>query len=73
MSNNLAMAYQNHKPWRNAMKYEVMPDEKFPNEWRCEAIDQQSGDIYIAVFAGPDAEERAREYASWQQTLARAA
>lgn len=55
------------------MIYEVTPDEKFPNEWRCEAIDQKTGDIYVAVFAGPDAEERARDYASWQQSLARAA
>jgi len=55
------------------MNYEVVRDEKFPNEWRCEAINAKTGDIYVAVFSGPDAEGRAREYASWQQSVARAA
>lgn len=36
-------------------------------EWRVEAIDYESeGEIYVAVFTGPDAEKRAREYASFK-------
>ena len=50
------------------MKFEVQQDTKFPNEWRVEAIDNKSGDIYVAVFGGPEAEERAREYATWKQS-----
>ena len=57
------------------MTYEVVQDKAFPalNEWRYEAIDQKSGDIYVALFGGPDAEQRARQYAVWQQSLAHAA
>jgi hypothetical protein len=47
---------------------EVFPDKEFPNEWRVEAINRDSGDVFVAVFSGPDAAERAREYASWQQS-----
>jgi hypothetical protein len=57
------------------MNYEVSQDNEFPNanEWRCDAIDTKSGDIYAVIFGGTDAEQRAREYASWQQSLTRAA
>jgi hypothetical protein len=48
------------------MHQEVFADKEFPNDWRVEAIDKDSGDIFVAVFSGPDAEERAREYADWQ-------
>jgi hypothetical protein len=55
------------------MNYEVAPDKEFPNEWRVEAIDSKTGDIYVAIFSGPDSEQRAREYAAWQQAVALAA
>jgi len=36
----------------------------FPGEWLVEAIDHGSdGSIYRAIFAGPTAEQRARDYA----------
>jgi hypothetical protein len=44
----------------------VFADKEFPNDWHVEMIDQDSGDIFVAVFSGPEAEERAREYANWQ-------
>ena len=50
------------------MRYEVQQDKDFANDWRVEAIDSESGDIYVAVFAGPDAESRAREYAAWRES-----
>jgi len=50
------------------MKFEAFPDKEFPNEWRVEAIDRKTGDIFVAVFSGPDAEYRAREYADWQES-----
>jgi len=35
-----------------------------PGEWLVEAIDHSSeGEIYRAIFAGPMAEQRARDYA----------
>ena len=55
----------------NQMRHEVFADKEFPNDWRVEAIDRDSGDIFVAVFSGPDAEERAREYASWQEAKER--
>jgi hypothetical protein len=58
------------------MQIEVFADRQFPNDWHVEAIDTKSGDIFQAVFAGPEAEQRAREYAEWQgakRPVARAA
>jgi hypothetical protein len=48
------------------MTTEVFADKEFPNDWHVETIDEKTGDIYQAVFAGPNAERRAREYASRQ-------
>jgi hypothetical protein len=50
------------------MQITVFADKEFPNDWHVEAIDTKSGDIFQAVFAGPDAEDRAREYADWQRS-----
>jgi len=55
------------------MEYEVSADKDFPQDWRVEAIDIKTGDVYVAVFSGPHAEQRAREYASWQESHALAA
>lgn len=46
--------------------HEVVQDRNSPNDWRVEAIDTKSGDIYVAVFSGPLAEARATEYASFK-------
>lgn len=54
-----------------AMNWTVAADREFPNDWRVEAIEEGSGDIFVAVFSGPDAEERAREYCVWQQLKSR--
>ena len=45
----------------------IFADKQFPSDWHVEAIDPNSGDIFVAVFSGPDAEQRAREYADWQR------
>lgn len=47
------------------MKYEVVADKIYLNDWRVEAINQ-SGDSFVTLFSGPDAEERAKEYAAWK-------
>ena len=49
------------------MNYEVIPDSISPGDWRVEAInDVGEGEVYVAIFSGPDAEQRAREYADWK-------
>jgi hypothetical protein len=49
------------------MQYEAIPDRLAPSDWRVEAIDHESeGERYVAIFAGPEAEGRAREYAAWK-------
>ena len=44
------------------MTTEIFADKQFPNDWHVETIDEKTGDIYQAVFAGPNAESRARKY-----------
>jgi hypothetical protein len=49
------------------MEYEVVKDSTLMDAWRVEAIDvKQDGEVYVTIFSGPDAEERAREYADWK-------
>lgn len=45
------------------LKHETFQDIETPSDWRVESIDIKSGDVYIAIFAGPLAKERALEYA----------
>lgn len=51
------------------MQTSVFPDKKFPNDWHVEAIDTKTGDIFQTVFSGPDSDKRAREYATWQESI----
>jgi hypothetical protein len=37
-----------------------------PGAWTVEATDPKEGSIEQAIFIGPDAEKRAREYAAWR-------
>lgn len=40
------------------------------NTWRVDAIDYEGdGRCYLTIFYGPDAEERAREYAAFKNRL----
>jgi hypothetical protein len=49
------------------MTYEVVPDKEVSGSWRVEAIDYQNEGVgYIAIFAGPSAQQRAEEYADWK-------
>ena len=51
------------------MLYEVFEDREAPGDWRVEAFGE-SGECCIAVFAGNDAEQRARDYAGWVSNAA---
>lgn len=57
----------------SGLRYEVSRDGTHPraNEWRCEAIDTETGDIYVTLFAGAEAARRAYEYAEWQEAQIR--
>lgn len=49
------------------MLYEISEDKLYPGSFRVEAIDQNGdGDCFVAVFDGPDAQQRATEYATWK-------
>ena len=46
------------------MEWIAFEDKKVAGDWRVEAIDdEREGAVYVAIFSGPDAKERAREYA----------
>jgi hypothetical protein len=45
--------------------YEVVESKLYPDHWHAEAIDEQ-GQVFVAMFSGPQAKERAAEYADWK-------
>lgn len=52
------------------MRYEVAESRNATGEWRVEAIDTDNdGQIYVALFSGPEARERAEEYAEWKRCM----
>lgn len=49
------------------MLYEVVKSKHCPGEWRVEAINPEGdGEVYVTLFSGPMAKERAKEYAAWK-------
>lgn len=49
------------------MHYEVAKDRTMMDTWRVEAMNERGdGEVYVAIFSGPDAEARAHEYADWK-------
>lgn len=50
------------------MHYEVVESRQYPGHWHAEAIDQD-GAVFVVVFSGPHAEQRAREYANWKNSV----
>jgi|HubBroStandDraft_5_1064220.scaffolds.fasta_scaffold1266803_1 hypothetical protein len=49
------------------MLYELKQDDKNPETWRVEAVGSD-GEVYQALFIGPEAAERAREYAAYENS-----
>lgn len=50
------------------MEYEVAQDKVVPDQWRVEAVNHEGdGEVYVTLFCGPKAEERAREYAAFKE------
>lgn len=49
------------------MEYEIIEDQLNPSDYRVEAINSQAeGEVYTAIFIGPDAKSRAEEYVGWK-------
>ena len=49
------------------MNYEVVESPDVAGGWLVEAINYgNDGEVYSALFYGPGAEERAREYSAWK-------
>ncbi len=54
----------NLAPKGGYMEWISIEDKKTPGDWRVEAIDHEhEGAVYVTIFSGPDAKERAKEYA----------
>ena len=52
------------------MQVEVVERQDSPGSWGVEAINVDGdGEIYMAIFSGPDAKERAHEYAEMKDLL----
>lgn len=49
------------------LEHEVRASRDVPDEYRVEAIDTRTGEVYVAIFSGPSAKERAEEYAALKQ------
>lgn len=50
-----------------SMQFEVVQSKDQPGEWRVEATNETGdGEVFVTIFSGPKAEERAREYAEWK-------
>lgn len=53
------------------MQYEIKAS-LFKGEWVVQAINEEGdGELYIAAFSGPEAQERAVEYAAWKTSSMR--
>jgi hypothetical protein len=48
------------------LEYITFEDKQCPPDWRVEAFDTKTGESYIAIFSGPEAEKRAAEYLAFK-------
>jgi len=49
------------------MDWSCFADELYVGDWRVEGRDRENeGEVYVAIFSGPTARERAQEYADWK-------
>ena len=49
-----------------AVRFETVRDKIHPSDWRVEAMNTRTGDVFVAIFCGPSAKERAEEYATFK-------
>ena len=49
------------------MDWSCFAEELYVGDWRVEGRDHENeGQVYVAIFSGPKARERAQEYADWK-------
>ena len=49
------------------MDWSCFAEELYIGDWRVEGRDRENeGQVYVAIFSGPKARERAQEYADWK-------
>jgi hypothetical protein len=49
------------------MDWSCFAEELYVGDWRVEGRDHENqGQVYVAIFSGPKARERAEEYADWK-------
>lgn len=44
------------------IEFNAFEDQQIPGDWRVEAINPEKGEVYVAIFSGPNSEIRAVEY-----------
>ena len=49
--------------------FEAIRDRLRPSEWRVETINSRTGDVFVAIFCGPLAQQRAVEYADFKNKM----
>ena len=54
------------RPSMSELKYHAFQSTNHIGEWRVEAFEYPEGLCYVAIFTGPNAEDRAEEYAAWK-------
>ena len=47
------------------MRWYCFEDKLYAGDWRVEGNDNE-GRVFVAIFSGADAHERAQEYADWK-------
>ena len=50
------------------MRWYCFEDKLYAGDWRVEGKDNEER-VYTAIFSGPDAHERAEEYADWKTLI----
>lgn len=52
---------------RHSVTYEISRDNLNPSDWRVEGINYEcDGEVYVTIFSGPLARDRAIEYAEFK-------
>jgi hypothetical protein len=52
-----------------SLHFEAFRDRLRPSEWRVETINSRTGDVFVAIFCGPLAQQRAMEYADFKNRM----
>ncbi len=48
------------------LQFKTFPDKEYQDSWRVEALDETTGEVYIALFSGPESDRLAHEYEAFK-------